>query len=316
MNLAHVHLLLNHWPIIGTIFGLGLLLVSLAGKSADLKRASLVVFVLIALFSMPVYVSGNGAEEMIDNVEGVSKATMETHRDAAFVAFVFMQITGLFAWLGLWQYRRTSRQAQWNVLAVLLFSLITVGLMTRTGNTGGEIRHPEIAPVQEAVTNWADIAEAAKPGISASVGLYVIGNKWRWAMTEDFHFLGMGLLFGVVLLLDLRMLGLMKSISFASLHRLLPWAILGFTVNLITGMWFFFSGPELYTRNFAFYWKIGLLVLVGINVLYLTVADRAWAVGPGDDAPLRVKFIAGSTILLTAGVAFFGRMLPFLGVEF
>ena len=60
MNLAHVHLLLNHFPVIGTIIGLGLFLVSLFGKSDDLKRASLVIFLGIALLTIPTYLSGNG----------------------------------------------------------------------------------------------------------------------------------------------------------------------------------------------------------------------------------------------------------------
>jgi len=68
--------------------------------------------------------------------------------------------------------------------------------------------------------------------------------------------------------------------------------------------------------NFAFYWKIGLLVLAGFNLLYLTVFDGPWSVGAGVKAPVRVKAMAASAIVLWAGVMYFGRMLPFLGDSF
>jgi len=65
VNLAHVHLLLNHFPTIGTIIGVGLFLVALIARSNDLKRASYVVFLGIALITLPTYTSGNAAQEMI-----------------------------------------------------------------------------------------------------------------------------------------------------------------------------------------------------------------------------------------------------------
>src|SRR6266487_2050556 len=76
MNLAHLHLLINHFPTIGTILGLGLFIVSLAGKSDDLKRASFAIFFVIALLSLPTYMSGNAAEAAIKGRDGVSEALM------------------------------------------------------------------------------------------------------------------------------------------------------------------------------------------------------------------------------------------------
>ena len=65
MDLAHVHLLLNHFPVIGTIIAFGLFVLGIAGNSEDLKRASLAVFLGISLLSIAVYVSGNGAQDAI-----------------------------------------------------------------------------------------------------------------------------------------------------------------------------------------------------------------------------------------------------------
>src|SRR5580698_9952611 len=109
MDLTHIHLLLNHFPTIGTIIGGGLFLLALITKSDDLKRASLVVLLGIALLAIPTYMSGNGAQEGIKSMPGVSKSLIAAHEGAALVAMVFMLATGAFAWLGLWQFRRLAR---------------------------------------------------------------------------------------------------------------------------------------------------------------------------------------------------------------
>jgi len=120
----------------------------------------------------------------------------------------------------------------------------------------------------------------------------------------------------VVLMIDLRMLGVMKDVAFPALHRLLPWAILGFGTNLITGMLFFVASPEQYDRNVAFVWKVILVMLAGANALYFTLFDEAWVLKPGDDAPFTAKAVAVSAIALWLGVLYCGSMLPFLGDAF
>ena len=115
MDLTHIHLLLNHFPTIGNIIGGGLFLLSLITKSDDLKRASLVVLLGISLIAIPTYLSGNGAQDAIKSLPGVSKSMVETHEGAAFVALGFMEVTGAFAWLGLWQFRRLARVPSWNL---------------------------------------------------------------------------------------------------------------------------------------------------------------------------------------------------------
>ncbi len=309
MNLTHLHLLINHFPTIGTTLAFGLFVVSLAAKSEDVKRASLAIFFVIALLSLPTYMTGNAAEAALKDRPEVSQAMMETHRDAALPALLFMEITGLVAWAGLWQSRRSTRPKRWTVPALLILSIITLGFMTRAANMGGEIRHPEIAAagVEQAAesTSW-----------SASIASFVVGRPWVWPTSETLHFIGLALLLGIVLVVNMRILGIGKNLSFSSLHRLLPLGILGFTINSITGMLFFIATPEQYTQNVAFYWKIVLMMLAGINVLYFTMFDEPWALEPGDDAPLRAKLVAASAIFLWVGVIYCGRMLPFIGNSF
>ena len=317
MDPAHVHLLLNHVPTVGFVIGLMLFVSSLIAKTVELKRASLVVFVGIALVTIPTYVSGNAAEEVlcaggakapVCSDPGVSKSLIQTHEGAALLAFAAIILTGAFAWLGLWQIRRTSRAENWNLAVILLLSLVAFGLAARAANIGGEIRHPEIRSAQETVTPEGHLARR--------VGSFVLALPYGWPSLETLHFIGLTLLIGVVLMIDLRMLGVMKDVAFPALHRLLPWAILGFGTNLVTGMLFFVASPEQYDRNVAFVWKVILVMLAGANALYFTLFDEAWVLKPGDDAPFTAKAVAVSAIALWLGVLYFGSMLPFLGDAF
>jgi uncharacterized membrane protein len=123
-------------------------------------------------------------------------------------------------------------------------------------------------------------------------------------------------LIGVVLVFDLRMLGVMKNVPFSALHRLLPWAILGFGINVVTGMLFFVGAPGQYTQNVAFQWKIALVLIAGLNALYFTLLDEPWTLQAGEDAPLTAKVVAASALLLWVGVMYCGSMLPFIGMAF
>lgn len=308
MDLTHIHLLLNHFPTIGNIIGGGLFVVSLFTKGDDLKRASLVVLLGISLIAIPTYMSGNGAQEAIKSLPGVSKSMIETHEGAALVAMGFMQVTGAFAWLGLWQLRRLARIPRWNLGVILVLTLVTLGLMTRAANLGGDIRHAEIRASEETVTTEGALAR--------TIGSFVTETPWMWPTCETLHFIGLTLLMGVVLLVDLRVLGVLKGVSFASLHRLLPWAAIGFGVNVITGILFFVGIPAQYTGNRAFYWKLALVMLAGLNAVYFTVLEEPWELGPGEDAPLTAKVAAASAMLLWVGVMYCGSMLPFLGNSF
>src|SRR5712691_3449720 len=303
MNAAHIHLLLNHFPTIGFSIGVGLLLVGLFGKSDELKRTSLVIFFLTAAMTIAAYVSGSDAQEALKDTPGVSAALISAHESAALVAFAFMQATGFFSWIALWLLRRVSRFYNWNLAVVLVLSIVTFGLMARAANIGGAIRHPEIrTDVQE--------SSAADPGptLAGSWRLYVMSNSYVWPTCETLHFIGLSMLFAVVLTVDLRMLGIGKnSLSFAALYQLLPLGMLGFTINLITGMMFFVATPQQYT-GFLFFLKMMLVVLGAVNVLYFMLLDDPWKVGEGDDASKTTKLVAASAIAIWIAVLFCGHM--------
>ena len=307
MNLIHLHILLNHFPTIGTIIALGLFVCALWRKHDDLKRVSLAIFFLIAVIAFPTYMSGNAAQELIVGRPEVSNALIEAHEDAALLAFILMEITGVGAWWGLWQYRRKSAPAGWIMSAVLILSIGTFVLMARAATMGGEIRHTEIQSGVEPTISWLNTAGIAR---------YVANTPWAWPISEILHFVGLCLLFGVVLLVNLRVLGIVRSVSFPALHRLLPVGILGFVINSVTGMIFFITTPEQYTQNIAFYWKVALMLLSAVSVLYFTVFDEPWEMERGDEASRTTKLFAASTIVLWLGVLYFGRMLPYIGNSF
>jgi hypothetical protein len=309
-NLAHLHLLLNHFPTVGFSVGLGLYLIGLIRKSDDLKRASLVIFLGIGLLTIPTFMTGKAAQAAITGQEGVSDTLMATHEDAALLAFLFMTLTGALSWLGLSQYRRVSRIGGWNTTAILLVSLVTFGLMARAADIGGEIRHPEIQAAGDATAASTELVQGA------AIQGFVNTTNWAWPTMETLHFIGLVMLMGVVLIVNLRMLGIAKNVSFASIHRLLPWGVLGFLINVVTGIVFFITVPDQYTQNIALEYKMAVVMIAGANVLYFTVFDEAWAVGAGNDAPARAKFMASLTILLWIGIIWLGRMMPFIGGSF
>jgi uncharacterized membrane protein len=144
MNWAHVHLLLSHLPVIGTIFGVLLLLLALLRKSEELKRVSLGVFVFTALIALPVYFTGEPAEEMVENLPGVAESLIDKHKDAALFALLMAGGAGVVALAGLILFRRAERLPGWVVAVALVLSLATSVLMGWAANLGGQIRHTEI----------------------------------------------------------------------------------------------------------------------------------------------------------------------------
>jgi uncharacterized membrane protein len=310
MNAPHLHLILNHVPTIGSAIALGLLLLGLLRRQEALTRVSLEVFYVIALITLPAYLSGVATALELEKMPDVSVEAIRKHHDGALVAFGLMLLTGLSAWLGLWQWRRVGRPSRINTAIVLVLSVVTLTTMAGTATMGGEIRHPEMTVEGAAPTAGPSWIHAA------SVQSLVTDHTWIWPSLEALHFVGLWLLFGVVLVVNLRMLGMMKAVPFSALHRMLPWAVLGLGINILTGMMWIIATPEQYMANVSFFWKMGFLLLAGLNLLYVTAFDEAWKVGANQDASFGNKAIAFGAIASWVFVMYFGRMLPFLGNAF
>ena len=315
MNLPHVHLLLNHWPIIGTFIALGILFLALVSRSEDLRQISLVIFSLLALAAIPVYLSGNAAADTIKTLPDFPQALVDSHEGAALVAFMAMEITGLFALVGLWGYSRSTsgaaptRSAGWNAPVVLFLGLVTAGLMAVAGTTGGDIRHPEILDGAGATSSIGAMGMGWLLGIRYFIIDY---SRWVWPLVETAHFLGLILLLGTVGALNLRILGFLKRLPVGPLHRFVPWGIAGLAINVATGFMFFIGMPFFYVFNTYFQAKILVIVIAGVNLLlHCTGVFRNWdRLGAGEDAPAFAKLIAASSLVLWVVIVVIGRYIP------
>jgi hypothetical protein len=315
MDPTHLHLLLNHVPTLGFGIGIALFALALAMNSNDLKQASLVIFVGVALVTIPTYVTGNAAQIRLQDMGAIGEAAstrvtlslVQSHEGAAFLALTFMEITGALAWVALWQFRRSSVLSNAMAGTILILCLLTMGLTAQAANIGGYISHPEIRGAVEATSFAGHMGRV--------VGNFVRDTPAAWTSFETIHFVGLTLLVGVLLLINMRMLGFMKQVPFEALDRLLPWAMLGFAINTMTGMGFFAASANSYVGNPAFYWKLIFVLLAGANTLYFTF-DRTWAREPGYEAPALSKLAAMGAMFLWVGVMYWGSMLPFIGQAF
>ena len=143
MNTGHLHLMLTHVPVVGTIFALLLLGAGFLRRSDELKKAALWSFAIFAVVTIPVFLTGEPAEELVERLPGVSKSAIETHEDVAKIAFGAILSLGTCA-LGCLAFLRSRAVPQWLALSVFTLALITSGLFGWTANLGGKVRHTEI----------------------------------------------------------------------------------------------------------------------------------------------------------------------------
>jgi hypothetical protein len=139
MSWAHLHLALNHVPVIGIFLVILLLGAAVVRRSGDLLRASYWLIILLAVIAIGVYFTGEPAEELIEHLAGFSEPLVERHEEAALIATIGISVLGLASVAGL-----TLRVPSWYPRAVLLLVLLVAALMGWTANLGGQIRHSEI----------------------------------------------------------------------------------------------------------------------------------------------------------------------------
>jgi uncharacterized membrane protein len=143
MNPAHLHLLLNHLPVVGTLGCVLLLAIAAARKSPELAKVSLGLFVAVAVTGAAAYLTGEPAEESVEHTAGVAEGLIDRHEEAATVASVLLYAVGALSLTGLWIFRRRAVPRSF-VLATLVAALLPTAAMAYTANLGGQIRHAEI----------------------------------------------------------------------------------------------------------------------------------------------------------------------------
>ena len=145
MNAAHLHLILNHVPVIGTAITLFVLFIGIIKKSDDVKKVSVLVLMLTALITIPVYVTGNNAEGKIEgNYEDVDEQFIELHEDFAFYSFIAMNITGAIGLIAMFIFKKPKLLPNSFSYFLIVLLIIVLSMMGYTANLGSKIHHPEV----------------------------------------------------------------------------------------------------------------------------------------------------------------------------
>ncbi|MFB6099389.1 MAG: hypothetical protein ABEK84_09820 [Salinibacter sp.] len=144
MTAAHWHLVLNHIPLLGILFGAGLLTYGLLRGQEAVQRASLGLLALAGLSIIAVYLTGEPAEEVVEGVAGVSHDAIEAHEEFGWYALLIGIATGVAALGALVYGYLRQRLVRWLTVGTLLLSFVSVGIIGYTANLGGKIHHPEL----------------------------------------------------------------------------------------------------------------------------------------------------------------------------
>ena len=106
--------------------------------------AAYILLIISSIGAGIAYSTGEAAEETVENIAGLSKNLIEQHEDSAVIALISLIVLGVASVVGLFLTSRKSQFTRAVAVVVLLVSLITFGLVARTGYLGGQIRHTEI----------------------------------------------------------------------------------------------------------------------------------------------------------------------------
>jgi len=159
MDSTHLHLILNHFPIIGTLLATGIMAYGYFTQSDSTKKAALLTWFAMALVAIPVFLTGEPAEESIEGLAGVSEAMIEQHEEAAELAIWVMEALGALSLVTLLFGFKTENARKFLTGTAFALSLVTFGLMAYTGYLGGQIRHTEIASGATALIPAKNIGE-------------------------------------------------------------------------------------------------------------------------------------------------------------
>ena len=144
MNEAHLHMVVNHFPIIGMIVGFVILVSGLLFKSRVTKRIGTITLLLTSLFVFPSFESGEGAEEIVEHLPGVSENLIEKHEELAEQFMLFVWVLLPLILLSFYADWKQKAFLQYVHFLIAIVSFVALIFAKQVGTTGGEIRHTEI----------------------------------------------------------------------------------------------------------------------------------------------------------------------------
>jgi uncharacterized membrane protein len=146
MDQTHIHLLITHLPIFGSILGGLVLAQGLWAKSNQTIIAAYSLFIIAAIGATIAYLTGEAAEETVENIQGIAENMIDEHEDFAMISLISLLILGVASIGGVILALKNSLITRFVAFIILFISLISFGLVARTGYLGGQIRHTELNP--------------------------------------------------------------------------------------------------------------------------------------------------------------------------
>jgi len=155
---------------------------------------------------------------------------------------------------------------------------------------------------------WVRIAESP-------LAMHIGGTAW-FPLLESIHVLAATLVFGAILTVDLRLLGLAGRRYRVSrlVGELVPWSVGAFVVSVITGLGLFITRADWYADNVAFQIKLALLLLAEINVaiFHLRTIRAVTQWDQSRPTPLAARLAGAASMVLWVGVMLAGRWVGHL----
>ena len=144
MNAVQLHLVFTHLPIVGLGFAILLNVVAIIRKSEELQKLSLWCYLLLGIFALLAYLTGDDAEKIMITYPGITEDIIEPHENVALFFFIGLMITSALSMVGLYITKTRGEFLRRFSLTLLIAAILLIILGVKTGSTGGAIRHTEI----------------------------------------------------------------------------------------------------------------------------------------------------------------------------
>ena len=151
MDLTHLHLLITHLPIMGSILGAIVLIQGVWSNSSQTKIAAYSLFILSSIGGGIAYLTGEAAEETVERIQGVADTVIEQHEEFAIVSLVALLVLGAASLLGIFLEANKAAISRKYALGLMFLAVINFGLVAWTGYQGGQIRHTEITNITASI---------------------------------------------------------------------------------------------------------------------------------------------------------------------
>lgn len=144
MDAVHIHLMITHVPILATIFSLLILIWGVVRSDSKYQMLAMTGFIIAGIFSLVALNTGEGAEEAVEHLAGVTRGVIHTHEEAAEVANWIAMLLGVVSIGGFVIQKVKPALMKTYVFLVLLAGLVSSGAFSYVGYLGGQVRHTEI----------------------------------------------------------------------------------------------------------------------------------------------------------------------------